>query len=477
MVNEANQSTGALKRSTLFAFALPAVPIAALGLPLVVHIPPFYAKITGLDLTAIGALFMLIRFWDVFTDPVLGVLSDRYETRWGRRRHWIVASVPIVMLSVFMIFIPPFETVGPVYLFGWMVVLYIGWTLLTISHMSWGAELTPSYNERSRVQGGREIALILGMVAVLALPIVIEQLQVDDLDRARVGAMGWFVIIFLPIAVFVAVKFVGEQATVRPKHVGYKEAISILVRNRPLRVLLLCDLLGGIGAGLVASLFLFLTEDALQLGAFSGILLLCYFLSGVVCIPFWIWVSGKIGKHRATAASAIFSGVTLPLVLFVPEGNAIIALIVWVVFGLNMAAGPFLYRSIMADVADHDSITSGQQRTGLFYSLLTMTNKVGAAFAIFVGFMLLDQVGFVAGGENSTEVLDWLRFIYVWPAVLVSLAVAYVIWNFPIDEEAQMKSRQVLERRALDAAAAAIIDQTGEPNDPQSSGVLSDRRG
>ena len=470
MAEEATQRGDALKRSTLFAFALPAAPIAALGLPLAVHIPPFYAKITGLELTFIGVLFLLIRFWDVFTDPVLGVLSDRFESKWGRRRQWIVASVPIVMVSVYMIFIPPFEVVGAAYLLGWMVVLYIGWTLLTSSHMPWGAELTPSYNERSRVQGAREIALILGMVAVLSLPIVIEQMQPEDLDHARVAAMGWFVIILLPIMVFIATKFVGERETPRPEHVPIAETIRVLSRNRPLRIVLICDLLGGIGGGLVASLFIFLVEDTLKLAALSGILLLAYFLAGVFCIPIWIKLSERVGKHKATAYSAIFSGVTIPLIFFIPEGNALIALISWIVFGFNMAAGPFLYRSIMADVADHDSVDSGLQRTGLFYSLLTSTNKIGAAFAIFIGFFLLDQAGFVAKGENSQEVLDQLRFIYVVPAVIVSFAVAVIIWRFPLDEKTQVANRKVLEQRAIDAAAAAIIDVTGEPSDAQSSG-------
>ncbi|MBO6541695.1 MAG: MFS transporter [Alphaproteobacteria bacterium] len=474
MAEEAKGGASPLARSTLFAFALPAVPIAAMGLPLAVHIPPFYAKVIGLDLATIGLLFMVVRFWDVFTDPVLGVLSDRFETKWGRRRHWIVASVPIMLLSVFMVFMPPFQTVGPLYLLFWMLVLYVGWTLLTISHMSWGAELTPSYNERSRVQGAREIALILGMVFVLLLPVVIEQTISEDVDRLRVGAMGLFVIILLPITVLIAVTRVGEQKTPRPKHVPFKEAVAVLARNRPLRLVLICDLLGGVGGGLVASLFLFLAEDALKLGAFSGILLLCYFISGVICIPFWIKLSERIGKHRATAVSALFSGVTVPLILFVPEGHGLIALICWVTFGLNMAAGPFLYRSIMADVADHDAIETEQQRTGLFYSLLTMTNKVGAAFAVFIGFTLLDQIGFKAGGENSDEILSQLRMVYVWPAVLVSVAVAVIIWRFPLDEATQVENRKVLERRSLDAAAAAIIDRTGEPSDAQSSGISAD---
>lgn len=473
MADAATRPSDTLSRSTIFAFSLPAVPIAAMGLPLAVHIPPFYAKTLGLELTLIGTLFMLVRFWDVFTDPVLGVLSDRFETKWGRRRHWIVASVPIMMISVFMIFMPPFATVGPAYLLGWMILLYIGWTLLTISHMSWGAELTPSYNERSRVQGGREVALILGMVFVLMLPVIIEQMEVDNLYRARVGAMGWFVIILLPITVFIAVSRVSERPTPRPEHVPFKKAVAILARNHPLRVVLFCDLLGGIGGGLVAALFLFLAEDTLKLGTFSGILLLCYFLSGVVCIPIWIKMSERIGKHKATAVSAAFSGVTVPLILFVPEGNEVIAFICWTIFGLNMAAGPFLYRSIMADVADHDAVESGQQRTGLFYSLLTMTSKVGSAIAIFIGYTALDLIGFQPGGENSQEVLDNLRAIYVYPAMAAAFLGAWVIWYFPIDEQKQVENRKVLEARALDAAAAAIVDLTGEPNDPQSSGAES----
>ncbi|MBG52575.1 MAG: MFS transporter, partial [Rhodobiaceae bacterium] len=110
----------------------------------------------------------------------------------------------------------------------------------------------------------------------------------------------------------------------------------------------------------------------------------------------------------------------------------------------------------------------------LFYSLLTMTNKVGAAFAVFIGFTLLDQIGFKAGGENSDEILSQLRMVYVWPAVLVSVAVAVIIWRFPLDEATQVENRKVLERRSLDAAAAAIIDRTGEPSDAQSSGISAD---
>lgn len=462
-----------LSRWTLLAFAFPAAPISAMGLPLVVHLPPFYAGTLGLGLTVVGSIFMLARFWDVITDPILGVLSDRFETRWGRRRHWIVLSVPIMLVSVYMIFMPTAPVTGS-YLIFWLFILYVGWTLLTISHMSWGAELTPDYHERSRVQGSRELVLILGMVFVLALPAAIEYAQPENLARARVASMGWFVLILLPISVAIAVRKVPERKTPRPEHVPLGQAVRVIIENRPLRVLLLADLISGVSGGIVASLFLFLAEDALKLGKLSSVLLLCYFLSGVLFIPAILWISRRLGKHKTAAWSALFNAVTVPFILFVPEGNAVLALGAWVLFGVNMAAGPFLFRSIMADVADHDAVQTKQTRTGLFYSMLTSTNKIGAALAIGLSYLALDVIGFVPGGENSAAALDGLRAVYVWPATVISAFVALILWRFPLDEVQQRANRDVLDRRLLDAAAAAVEMRSLAPGDAQSSGVPAD---
>jgi Na+/melibiose symporter-like transporter len=463
-----------LSRWTLLAFALPAAPISAMGLPLVVHLPPFYAGTLGLGLTVVGSIFMLARFWDVFTDPVLGILSDRFETRWGRRRHWIVLSVPIMLLSVFMIFMPQGE-VSATYLVFWLFVLYVGWTLLTISHISWGAELTSDYFQRSRVQGMREVLLILGMVFVLVLPIFMVKMFPENAERVGVASMGWFVLILLPIAVGVAVWRVPEKPSPRPEHVPFREAVSVLVNNRPLRFVLAADLISGVSGGIVASLFLFLAHDAFKLTQSQSYqMLLAYFLSGVAFIPLMLFISRKLGKHKTAALSALFNAVSVPLILLVPEGNVEAALAVWILCGVNMAAGPFLFRSIMADVADHDAVLTRQTRTGLFYSLLTSTNKVGAALAIGLSYLMLDVIGFVPKGVNTEAAIDGLRMVYVWPAVVISAIVAVILWYFPLDEAQQKANRDILDRRILDAAAAGIETRTLAPSDAQSSGVPAD---
>ncbi len=233
---------------TLMAFASPAAPISALGLPLIVYLPPFYADDMGIGLSLVGTVFMITRFWDVITDPLLGVVSDRFRTPWGRRRPWIVASVPIVLIAVWQIFMPD-PPVSWVYLLGWMIFLYVGWTLLTISHMSWGAELTPDYDERSRVQAAREIALLLGVVAVLALPALLEQLDPTSTAAGRMAAMGWFIILCLPVTVAWAVSTAPEPEAAPAPALGWRRAVGLLAKNAALRRVLLMDAISGIGGG------------------------------------------------------------------------------------------------------------------------------------------------------------------------------------------------------------------------------------
>ena len=444
----------ALKRSTLAAFASPAAPIAGLGLPLVVYLPPFYAKEMGLGLGLVGAIFMLTRFWDVVTDPLLGLLSDRLRTRWGRRRPWLVASVPVVVGSVYMVFMPT-PPVSGAYLLGWMVVLYVGWTLLTISHISWGAELTADYHERSRVQGWREIFLIGGMITVLALPAIIERAERASGGADRIAAMGWFIILLLPLTVGWAVMRVPESLAARHEPIGWRRAASIVARNRPLRRVLLMDLVAGFGGGIVAALFIFLATDKLRLPSSASLLLLFYFLSGCLFVPVMIRTSYSFGKHRTLAGSSVFSALTLPLLLVIPPGSFPAALAVFLLLGVNMGVGPFLFRSIMADVADHDHAESGAQRTGLYFSLLTMTNKIGQALSIGVIYPVLALIGYVPGAHNTAAAIDGLAAIYVWPPVAIALVVAVLMWNYPLDIDKQRELRRVIEaRRAGDAPGA-----------------------
>lgn len=445
-----------VKASWLFAYSLPGLPIAAMGLPLAVHLPNFYAVEVGLGYAVAGSIFLLTRVLDIFLDPIMGVVSDKVRTRWGRRRLWMVLSVPIMIASSVLLFMPE-PGVSWQATAASLVLLFVGWTMLTITHLAWGGELSGDYHERSRVTAAREAAYIIGSFTVLLLPVLIQWQGGDRF--AQISAFGWYVILTLPIAVGAAVLVIKERDVPPEPHLPLKVALGAMATNRPLRFVLFCDLIAGLSTGTVATLFLAMTTVGLGLGKEANLLLLIYFAMGVLFIPPMVLVSRKLGKHQTLAYSSLVNALLIPCIFLLPHGEFWPAVFLWTLFGANMAVGPFLFRAIMADVADHDQVETGQARAGVYFALLALTNKAGYSIAIGLTFWTLAAIGFQEKAVNAPEVVQSMMLLYIVPPTIVSLLVAAVMWRFPLGEEQHREIRRVIEERAI--AGTAIGARVG----------------
>ena len=463
---EATTQRDRVKPSWLFAYSLPGLPIAALGLPLAVHLPTFYAVEVGLGWTLAGLIFGAARFFDVFLDPIMGVMSDRTRTRWGRRRVWMVASVPVMVVAAFLVFMP---VPGASWLsvVASIVLLFVGWTMLTITHLAWGGELSGDYHERSRITASREAAIILGMIAVLLLPALIQAQGGDKFSQ--IAAMGWFVILTLPISVAVAVTVIKEKDTPPVPHLPMGPALRALLKNGPLRYVLICDLISGISGGIVATLFLPMVAFGLELPKEANWLLLIYFLMGVFAIPPMVWLSRMLGKHQLLVLHCLANAILIPCILLLPKGEFVPALVLWVLFGMNMSVGPILFRAIMADVADHDDVETGQPRAGVYFALLALTNKLGHSCAIVIAMLMLGYIGFSGTGNNSPDTIMSMMLLYVVPPTIISVVIAAVMWRFPLNESKHRELRRILEERA---ASASIGMRTGHMSEDPADHVL-----
>ena len=143
-------------------YGLVNLPTSIVGLPISLYIPAFYSQNLGLSLAAVGALIALSRISDVVTDPLIGVASDKLRSRFGRRKPWMVLGMPLKVLSLWMLFVPDSEfavnlwhalggeNITNLYLFIWISLLYLGFTIVDLPYRAWGAELSPDYDERSR---------------------------------------------------------------------------------------------------------------------------------------------------------------------------------------------------------------------------------------------------------------------------------------------------------------------------------------
>ena len=420
----------------LSAYSGIAMPMAAMGMPVAVYLPRFYSEGLGLSLATVGAIFTLARIWDLVTDPVMGLVIDRFESRWGRRKHWVALSIPVLMLAVWMVFMPNPDSVTPYYLAFWLLVLYVGYTMLTISHLSWGAELASSYDARSRLFGWREIYVIAGMTIVLAIPAFLE-FTGNSAEDIKVASMGWFCLIGFPILVLPVLYSIPDTTAKSQSNIEWRQALAVIFRNRSMVRLLIADLSRGLGMSVSGALYIFIAATYFALPKHASIALLFYFLSSFLAMPLWMKAAYKFGKDNALkAALGYVVVINLALIPFAEPGNVAVLWIFTISFGMAFGAPPMLLRSMMADLTDEDELRNGQKRPGLFFALLTTTDKVGAALGVGLSFTILEMAfGFEPGGSNSTTALNGLLMTYtVGFAIPTFIAYAALI-GYPLSKQ------------------------------------------
>jgi len=451
-----------LRRRHLVAYAWLNVPLSVAGLPLAIYIPSFYATELGMSLAAIGWILMLARISDIVTDPLFGILSDRTPERWGRRRLWMIAGIPLTGLSIYMVFSPS-GSVGFFYTFFWISLLYIAWTIVQIPYSAWGAELSPDYRERTLITGWREMLGIVGQLLVMALPVALPWLAdhgVHALDATRGESMAPLLhIVAIITIVMLAVSLVGllavlPEVRVPTSHVNWFSGMRVIWRNGPFKRLILVNIFNGMGWTVCGTLFVFYVRYILEADlAATGWLLLVYYAAGVIGAPLCAKGGNVIGKHKMWAWTIVFTCVAyFPATLLGPGDQWWFALILSFT-GLSIANGGILGSSMSADVIDIDTLRSGQQRGALFMALWALASKFAAALGALVALNLLDLMGFVPREHGATG-KPTLLFLYIVLPIICWLIAAAIIWKYPITESRHARIRARVERRLNQNGAA-----------------------
>ena len=435
------------RRATLLAYALPAVPLAAIALPLYVIVPTFYADHLGLSLAAIGTVLLLIRLFDAASDPVIGWLSDRVSPTFGRRRTVFVLSLPLTALSAFMVFWPP-STAGTGYLAFWGILLSIGYTATLLPYTAWGAELSTDYRGRSVVSAFREGATLLGTLVAIVLPFAVGMEAIDGFHG--MAAVAVLTLLALPAFGFLAVGVVPEPANRSRSRLSLLDSLRYLGRNRPFLRLVAAFLLNGFANAIPATLFLYFVSERLGAEALRGPLLFGYFLCGILGVPIAVWVAARFGKHRSWCGAMLLACVVFFFSGFLGTGDiaafAVICALTGVLLGFDLALPP----AIQADVIDCDTALSGEQRTGVYFAAWGLATKLSLALGVGLVFPILAWSGFVPGSDAVVPAfaLDTLTMLYAWLPILPKLAAIAIMWNFPLGEAVQTELRARIEASA-----------------------------
>ncbi|MEM6901786.1 MAG: MFS transporter [Pseudomonadota bacterium] len=429
-----------LARTLLLAYAAPGLPLAALTLPVYILLPAFYANAMGLGLAAVGTALLAARIWDAVSDPLIGYLSDKTKTRLGRRLPWIIGSSPLVLLGTWQLLLPP-DGATLTHLIVWSIVLYTGWTGMVLPLSAMGAEITEDYHERSRVSGFREGAILAGTLIALTLA---GAFGAGDPARAgeALGAIGWSVLIVLPIAVVLISVTLGRPemvAKMEPpaeSRLTLKQRFLAIGRNAPFKRLMTAFLINAMANGLPATLFVFYVETVLKRPDLTGPLLFGYFLTSVLAVPLWLWLSYRFGKHRIWCVAMFISCICFLPAAFLGEGDTAWFVGVVVLTGLCLGADLTLPASMQADVVDVDTAETGERRAGLFFAAWSMANKIALALAVGITFPLLQLAGFDTDAVAQTDqALLALALLYAVAPIGFKIIAIGLIWRHPLDEQ------------------------------------------
>ena len=426
-----------VKFDRLIAYSTLQLPLAMAALPVVLNVSHFYGEILKLSLQIMGPIFIFARVVDAIQDPVIGLISDRFTRRGKRGRLAFVAlMIPVLAAGFYMLFDPPDAWFGnqtrmALWLIAALLLVHLGYSGVSISYHSHGAELTDDYNERTKVTVGREVFGLLGMTLAVVLPTWLTFRLGDSDGYMTLG------LLFLPILVLFSLPtLIGAGPSVHPPviHAERNPFIAFFapLKNRLFRRLLLVFVVNGAALGVAVTVMLFYVEHVLKGGKLqAGIILLVYFIAGAASVPLWLMLSKRTSKAAAWFVGMIMTALAMACAIFIGPGDFYWFLAISVITGLGIGADYGLPPSILADVINSTEGGDSRGKTGTYFGLWALATKLATAIGAAGSLPVAALLGFnPAKGLYGTTALI---IAYIVLPVLIKIVAALLIWFIRIE--------------------------------------------
>ena len=446
------ESTGhqAVPRRQLAAYSIAELPMSMVATPVALFLPAFYTQDLGLGMATVGLVLMLSKFWDVATDPIIGYLSDRTRTRIGRRKPWVLVSLPLVMIAIYKLFFPP-EDVDVVFLLVWIMVLWFGWTLFNIPYYAWGAELSSDYTERTRITGWRTMAGLVGTLTAIGIPAISQQLfGWGGRNVETMLIIGAIALCLMPICIGIAGWIVPEKSDFVPAKRKIWAGLKIMWANAPFRRLLIAFLVSALAMSLTVPLFVLFITHIIGDPTAAPKFVLFHYGANLLGVPFWIWLAQRTDKHVTWLISIMIIGFMFPQFMWLQEGDVTLALILMVVIGFAVGNIGVVPASMKADVIDLDSLESGEDRAGLFFAAWSTVTKLVSALGVGISMPILAWFGFDPTIKNAPEQIFAFQAYFSFAPVVFYFAAAFLIIGYPITRATHKQIREQLAKRSID---------------------------
>lgn len=421
----------------------------------------FLLDVAGLRPAAAGAIFLIVKIWDAVNDPLLGSLSDRTRTRWGRRRPWLLfGALPFGLLFFLQWLVPPMsDTVKFWYYLVVALLLDTAYTAVNVPYCALTPELTHDYDERTSLSSYRMSFSILGGVFATFIHTQIVGAfslsgnAADVYAGYMVSAAIWAVCITVPsIITFATTREVHYQEE-RPKGPGYLEGLRIAFRNRAFITVTLIYLLSWLSVQFVQNNLFLYVRYWMKTESLFGPLVLAVQVSGFVFVLFWTQVSRRLGKQNTYYVGMSFWILVSVVLFFVQPGQVALLFVLAILAGGGVSISYLIPWSMLPDVIEMDELETGQRREGVYYGFFVFLQKLGISLGLAISNFILEGAGYITPQPGQppvvqpNQVLLALRLFVSIAPVIVLLISFLAVRAYPIDRARHAAMRAELARR------------------------------
>jgi GPH family glycoside/pentoside/hexuronide:cation symporter len=416
----------------------------------------FMVTVVGMPPGLVAIIFIIGRSWDFVNDPIIGHLSDRTRTRWGRRRPFLLfGAIPFGLSFVLLWLSPNFSQTGLVIYYSVAYIIYEA--LATVVYMPYFAltpEITEDYDERTQLTSFRMMFNIIGSLTAYILPLFIVGNDWTQATRQDV------VIMAIVAGAIAAIPYLGVFFGTKEKKEFQQESLPKFIpslktafKNRPFIFGALMYLFTWMTIIIVESNLQFFIIHILNRQDQSMIIMISIFVTAIFALPIWNWISKHWNKRFAYIFGVAFWAFVMMLLIFMtPETPFWLLLILCVLAGIGVSAAQVLPWAIIPDAIEWEEWHTGKRHEGMFYSLITLMGKAGMAIAQPVGLLILQLSNFQEGQGvvQPPSALTGIRLVIgILPAILLVSGIVMAIF-YPLTRKQHHEIVEGLRaRRAL----------------------------
>lgn len=423
----------------------------------------FYTDIYGLPAAAVGTMILITRIWDAINDPMMGVIADRTNSRWGKFRPYLLfGSMPFAIIGIITFSTPDLNPSGKlVYAYVTYTLMMMIYTVVNVPYSSLMGVMTNNLDDRTSLASFRFIGAFSGGIVVTATANYLIEYFGNQSNLAR--GYQWTVGVYAILAaLFFILTFAGTKERLKPskeKSSSLKNDLKDIAHNGPWFIML--------GAGISVLIFNSLRDGSilyyfkyfikaqeinllgykfsLTHSELSSAYMTIWLATNIIGVILAKPISSKIGKKKTFLLSVLSSAVLSFLLFFLQPNQIILIFVLNILIGISAGIVLPLIWSIYADIADYSEWKSGRRATGLIFSSSSMSQKFGWTLGGALSGWLLAAFGFQANVEQTAESLLGIRLMISVIAGLGALLAAMLIFFYPLSEDYMKKIETELE--------------------------------